>query len=384
MSLKCTYNIPTLPLVFEIETKEILKQLSKSRSALAELKGFARVIPNEVILISTLTLQEAKDSSAVENIVTTHDELYKADLNAKDYIVSASTKEVLNYREAIQIGFSLVRGKGLLTNSVLKQIQERLEGNRAGFRTTSGTTLKDSQGNVVYTPPQDSDTINNLMTNLERFINDEGMADLDPLIKIAIIHHQFERIHPFYDGNGRTGRIMVILYLVANGLLDLPILYLSRYITHNKGDYYRLLQAIRDKEENIEEWHNWILFILKGIEETSLNTIKMIRAIDGLMREYKGVLRPLFGKQYKHELLNNLFFHPYTKIEFIQRDMQVARNTASKYLDMIVKTGLVEKVKVGKSNYYFNTKLIDLFLNYNSAETNNTESIESISKTEQQ
>ena len=384
MSLKCTYNIPTLPLVFEIETKEILKQLSKSRSALAELKGFARVIPNEAILISTLTLQEAKDSSAVENIVTTHDELYKADLNAKDYIVSASTKEVLNYREAIQIGFSLVRAKGLLTNSVLKQIQERLEGNRAGFRTTSGTTLKDSQGNVVYTPPQDSDTINNLMTNLERFINDEGMADLDPLIKIAIIHHQFESIHPFYDGNGRTGRIMVILYLVANGLLDLPILYLSRYITHNKGDYYRLLQAIRDKEENIEEWHNWILFILKGIEETSLNTIKMIRAIDGLMREYKGVLRPLFGKQYKHELLNNLFFHPYTKIEFIQRDIQVARNTASKYLDMIVKTGLVEKVKVGKSNYYFNTKLIDLFLNYNSAETNNTESIESISKTEQQ
>lgn len=384
MSLKCTYNIPTLPLVFEIETKEILKQLSKSRSALAELKGFARVIPNEAILISTLTLQEAKDSSAVENIVTTHDELYKADLNAKDYIVSASTKEVLNYREAIQIGFSLVRAKGLLTNSVLKQIQERLEGNRAGFRTTSGTTLKDSQGNVVYTPPQDSDTINNLMTNLERFINDEEMADLDPLIKIAIIHHQFESIHPFYDGNGRTGRIMVILYLVANGLLDLPILYLSRYITHNKGDYYRLLQAIRDKEENIEEWHNWILFILKGIEETSLNTIKMIRAIDGLMREYKGVLRPLFGKQYKHELLNNLFFHPYTKIEFIQRDMQVARNTASKYLDMIVKTGLVEKVKVGKSNYYFNTKLIDLFLNYNSAETNNTESIESISKTKQQ
>ena len=383
MSLKCTYNIPILPLPFEVETKEILKQLSKSRSALAELKGFARVIPNEAILISTLTLQEAKDSSAVENIVTTHDELYKADLNAKDYIVSASTKEVLNYREAIQIGFSMVRAKGLLTNSVLKQIQERLEGNRAGFRTTSGTTLKDSQGNVVYIPPQDGDTINNLMTNLERFINDEGMADLDPLIKTAIIHHQFESIHPFYDGNGRTGRIMVILYLVANGLLDLPILYLSRYITHNKGDYYRLLQAIRDKEENIEEWHNWILFILKGIEETSLNTIKMIRAIDGLMREYKGVLRPLFGKQYKHELLNNLFFHPYTKIEFIQRDMQVARNTASKYLDMIVKTGLVEKVKVGKSNYYFNTKLIDLFLNYNSAETNNTDTIESISKTEQ-
>lgn len=382
MSLKCTYNIPTLPLAFDVETKEILKQLSKSRGALAELKGFARVIPNEVILISTLTLQEAKDSSAVENIVTTHDELYKADLNAKDYIVSASTKEVLNYREAIQAGFNLVKEKGLLTNSVLKQIQERLEGNKAGFRTTSGTSLKDGQGNIIYVPPQDADTINNLMANLERFINDEEMADLDPLIKTAIIHHQFESIHPFYDGNGRTGRILIILYLVANGLLDLPILYLSRYITHNKGEYYRLLQAIRDNEDNVEDWRKWILFILKGIEETSLNTIKMIKAIDGLMREYKSVLRPKFGKQYKHELLNNLFFHPYTKIEFIQRDMQVARNTASKYLDMIVETGLVEKMRVGKTNYYFNTKLIDLFLNHNSTGTNNVESIESVSDTE--
>ena len=382
MSLKCTYNIPTLPLAFDVETKEILKQLSKSRSALAELKGFARVIPNEAILISSLTLQEAKDSSAVENIVTTHDELYKADLNAKDYIVSASTKEVLNYREAIQVGFSLVKGKGLLTNSVLKQIQERLEGNGAGFRTTPGTTLKDSQGNVIYIPPQEADAINNLMANLEQFINDEEMSDLDPLIKTAIVHHQFESIHPFYDGNGRTGRILIILYLVANGLLDLPILYLSRYITHNKGEYYRLLQAIRDKTDNDEEWRNWVLFILKGIEETSLNTIEMIKAIDVLMREYKKVLRPKFGKQYKHELLNNLFFHPYTKIEYIQRDMQVARNTASKYLDMIVETGLVEKMRVGKTNYYFNTKLINLFLNHNSTKTDAIESIESISDTE--
>ena len=364
------YNIPSLPLAIDVETKEILKQLSKSRSALAELKGFARVIPNEAILISTLTLQEAKDSSAVENIVTTHDELYKADLNAKDYVVSASTKEVLNYREAIQTGFRLVREKGLLTNSVLKQVQGTLEGNNAGFRTTSGTTLKDNRGNIVYMPPQDADTINNLMVNLERFINDAEMADLDPLIKTAIIHHQFESIHPFYDGNGRTGRILIILYLVANGLLDLPILYLSRYITHNKSEYYRLLQAVRENENNAEDWRNWIVFILKGIEETSLNTIKMIKSIDTLMREYKNVLRPIFGKQYKHELLNNLFFHPYTKIEFIQRDMQVARNTASKYLDMIVDTGLVEKVKVGKSNYYFNTKLINLFLNHNQAIAN--------------
>ncbi len=379
MSLKCTYNIPSLPLAFDVETKEILKQLSKSRSALAELKGFARVIPNEAILISTLTLQEAKDSSAVENIVTTHDELYKADLNVKDYFTTSSAKEVLNYREAIQVGFRLVKEKGLLTNSVLKQIQELLEGNKAGFRTTSGTTLKDSQGNIIYIPPQEADVINDLMANLELFINDDRVSELDPLIKTAIIHHQFESIHPFYDGNGRTGRILIILYLVANNLLDLPILYLSRYITHNKGEYYRLLQAIRENEDNIQNWHQWIMFILKGIEETSRDTIRLIGAIDGLMREYKNVLRPLFGKQYKHELLNNLFFHPYTKIEFIQRDMQVVRNTASKYLDAIVETGLVEKVKVGKTNYYFNTKLIDLFLNHNAIQENKVESIESVS-----
>ncbi len=379
MSLKCKYNIPTLPFSFDVETKEILKQLSKSRGALAELKGFARVIPNEEILISTLTLQEAKDSSAVENIVTTHDELYKADLNAKDYIVSASTKEVLNYRKAIQVGFRLVREKGLLTNSVIKQIQELLEGNRAGFRVNAGTTLKDSQNNIIYIPPQDEIEIKDLMSNLELFINDETISDLDPLIKTAIIHHQFESIHPFYDGNGRTGRIVIILYLVANKLLDLPILYLSRYITHNKGEYYSLLQAIRDnKDDNTQNWRNWIMFILKGIEETAQDTIRMIKEIDILMREYKNILKPLFGKLYKHELLNNLFFHPYTKIEFIERDMQVTRNTASKYLNKIVETGLVEKVKVGKTNYYFNTKLIELFLNHNSTEATKVESIESV------
>ena len=379
MSLKCTYNIPTLPLTFDVETKEILKQLSKSRSALAELKGFARIIPNEAILISTLTLQEAKDSSAVENIVTTHDELYKADLNVKDYIVSASTKEVLNYREAIQKGFHLVRDKGILTNGIIKQVQEQLEGNKAGFRVNPGTSLKDVNKNIIYVPPQDATIIKDLMSNLELFINDDTISDLDPLIKTAIIHHQFESIHPFYDGNGRTGRIIIILYLVANKLLDLPILYLSRYITRNKGEYYSLLQAIRDKKgDNSENWRNWIMFILKGIEDTALNTIRMIKEIDILMREYKNVLRPLFGKLYKHELLNNLFFHPYTKIEFIERDMQVTRNTASKYLNMIVNTGLVEKVKVGKTNYYFNTKLIDLFLNHNATEKANVESIESV------
>ena len=179
---------------------------------------------------------------------------------------------------------------------------------------------------------------------------------------MAIIHHQFESIHPFYDGNGRTGRIVNVLYLVTSGLLDLPILYLSRYIAHHKGDYYRLIQAVRDKEDNnAKEWEEWILFILKGVEETAEETIRLIKAMSEMMIRYKNILRPLFGKTYKHELINNLFFHPYTKVEFIERDMQVQRKAAAKYLSKIVEAGLLEKVRVGKSNFYINTELMHLF-----------------------
>ena len=357
------YSIPTLPLPYDLETKEVLKQLTRSHRKLAELKGLALTIPNERILISTLTLQEAKDSSEVENIVTTQDDLYKAELDVKQSIINASTKEVLAYREAIEKGFQQVREKRLLTNNIIKKIQAELEHNRAGFRTTPGTKLESSDGKIVYIPPQDGVQIVEYMQNLEIFINDEAMSELDPLIKMAIIHHQFESIHPFYDGNGRTGRIVNVLYLITTGLLDLPILYLSRYITHNKGEYYRLIQAIRDKDtDNANEWIEWILFILKGIEETATETISLVKGISDLMNHYKYILRPLFDKQYKHELLNNLFFHPYTKIEFMVRDMRVERRTASRYLNMIVNAGLLHKEKIGKVNYYINTGLINLFL----------------------
>ena len=362
MSNSTTYNIPTLPLDIDLESKDVLKQLSKANRQLAELKGIAHAIPNEQILISSLTLQEARDSSEVENIVTTQDDLYRAGLNLKDSILNASTKEVLNYREAIQTGFRLVRDNHLLTNNIIKQIQQTLENNRAGFRTVPGTVLKDNKGNVVYTPPQDPKEVNRYMDNLEQFINNPELSDLDPLIKMAIIHHQMESIHPFYDGNGRTGRIVLILYLVITDLLDLPILYLSRYITRNKGEYYRLIQAIRDTEDNQELWQEWILFMLKGVEETACETIRLVKGISQLMARYKATLRPLFDKQYKHEILNNLFFHPYTKIEFLERDLNVSRQTASKYLQMIVDAGLLEKVKIVNSNYYINTALIDLFM----------------------
>ena len=212
-------------------------------------------------------------------------------------------------------------------------------------------------------PPQNIDDINVMMSGLEKYINVEEIYDYDPLVKMAIIHHQFESIHPFGDGNGRTGRILNILYLVQAGMLDIPILYLSRFITHNKSDYYRLLQAIREKNtDNAKEWEEWILFMLKGIEETSQYTIELINGISTLMQNYKNIIRPQFGKKYKHELLNNLFFHPYTKVDYFMRDMMVARNTATKYLDDIVEMGLLEKVKRGKENYYINTGLVDLFV----------------------
>lgn len=358
------YDIPHLPLKYDLETKAVLKQLNLANKKLAELKGVALTIPNESILISTLTLQEAKESSSVENIVTTQDDLFKEDLNIQNEISNAAAKEVLNYRRAMQTGFELVKKNQLLTCNMIQSIQAELESNRAGFRTVPGTQLKNNLGEIIYTPPQEYDEIVRMMSNLEQFINDADVSELDPLIKLAIVHHQFESIHPFYDGNGRTGRIINILMLVIYDLLDIPILYLSRYITRNKGQYYKLIQAIRDKEgDNSKEWEEWVLFVLKGIEETAGDTITLIKSISALMQEFKSRLRMLFGNKYKHDLLNNLFRHPYTKIEFVEKDMMVTRKTASKYLDMIVGEGLLTKMKIGKDNYYINDSLVNLFIN---------------------
>ncbi len=359
------YEIPVLPLSVDLESKAVLRQLNMANKKLAELKGVAQTIPNENILINTLTLQEAKDSSAVENIVTTHDELYKAGLDIKEYTSSASTKEVLNYSQALKCGFELVRKNKLLTNANIKEIQQTLENNSAGFRTVPGTTLKNQFGETVYAPPQEKPLIEQYMQNLEIFINDDSISDLDPLIKMAIVHHQFESIHPFYDGNGRTGRIINILYLVIKGLLDLPILYLSRYIIGNKARYYQAIQAVRDHGE----WEPWVLFMLKGVESTADETIMLVKEISRLMMEYKHKMRPLLGRVYRHELLNNLFNHPYTKIEFIQADLNVNRNTATKYLNILTEAKLIEKVKQGRTNYYFNMPLIRLFIGVSPANT---------------
>lgn len=351
------YIIKMLPPAKDLESKAVLKKLAFAHRYLAELKGKSATIPNENILINTLALQEAKDSSAIENIITTHDELYKSQL-FENLFTNASAKEVNRYADALKHGFNLVRKQKLITQNLILTVQKILEQNDAGYRKVPGTALvNETTGQTVYTPPQDYDTIVKLMNNLVAFINDEKMSSLDPLIKMALLHFQFETIHPFYDGNGRTGRILNILYLVQQDLLNLPILYLSRFIIQNKSDYYKLLQEVRDKEN----WEEWILYMLDGVVQTSKATIEVISVIRNLMQEYKHKIRNELPKIYSQDLLNNIFKHPYTKIEFLMSDIGVQRKTAAKYLDTLSECGLMKKQKIGRTNFYINEPLFELF-----------------------
>lgn len=349
-------SLQPLPIKHDLETKAVLKKLVLAHRSLAELKGIITSIPNQSILLETLTLREARESSAIENIISTFDEVYRSNLFSNIF-ASPAAKEVHQYAAALKKGFELVKQHQLLTNNHILQIQEVVEQNRAGFRKLPGTKLlNDKTGEVVYIPPQDFESISSLMNNLETFINDDTMLNVDPLIKTAIIHHQFESIHPFYDGNGRTGRIINILYLVQKGLLHLPVLYLSKYIIQHKNDYYRLLQEVRDKGN----WEEWILFMLEGIEKTAAASVILITSMKELMQQYKQQIRSNHSKLYSQDLLNNLFKYPYTKIEFLQADLQISRSTAIRYLDTLVKAGLLTKHKVGRDNFFLNEKLFAL------------------------
>ena len=333
------------------DTPAILKRLASASRQLAELKGIAAAIPNQGILINTLGLQEAKDSSEIENIVTTHDELFKDDVLPEAF-ANPAAKEVLRYRQALRVGFEQVRASGLITANHIVEIQSELERTNAGFRKLPGTALKDGAGRTVYTPPQDPAEIVALMRGLERFINEADLFEVDPLIKMALIHHRFESIHPFYDGNGRTGRILNVLYLVKEGLLDIPVLSLSSHIVRTKADYYRLLQTVREDDT----WEAWVLYLLDAVEQTAGQTIQTIQAIKAALADYKHRIRAGY-KFYSQDLINNLFTHPYTKIDFVQRDLQVSRLTATKYLEALVAGGFLQKQKLGRGNYYINQAL---------------------------
>ena len=337
-----------------LKTNKILEQLTLSSRALAELKGYSNTIPNMHILINAVTINEAKDSSAIENIVTTHDDIYKV-LTESGY-KEENAKEVVDYRNAIWLGYEQIKKDGYINTNTIIKIQGTIEHNNAGIRKLPGTELKNSiTGETIYTPPQSEQEIRTYLKNLEDFINNNEDG-IDPLIKVCLIHYQFESIHPFYDGNGRTGRILNILYLVLNKLIDSPILYLSKYINKTKQEYYKLFNEVR----NNNNFEGWILYILKGIEITSKETITLIEKIQNEMKNYKEEFRSKLPKIYSKELLESLFYEVYTKIAYIEKACNVTRITATSYLNQLEEIGLLESEKVGRERLYKNTRLIKL------------------------
>lgn len=350
------YNqLEPMPPNVELETREVLNKAIRANIELARLNGYCSLLPNDSILLSSIVLKEARASSRIENIITTQDALYQA-LVSKYRVPDQPTKEVLNYRSALYVGFKSVEKTGFMTTNTIIAIQEELENNSAGIRKLSGTSLvNETTGEIIYTPPDNQNTINSLLKNLEMYINtNEGP---DTLIKMAVIHYQFESIHPFYDGNGRTGRIINVIFLVLNKLLDSPVLYLSAYINRNRLEYYQLLQAVRTENA----WEQWILFILKAVEETSIETLNLIKSIVSLLDQTVELARAkLPTTSYSKELIELLFIHPYTKIEYLVENGIGERRTASKYLKQLEEIGILQSYKAGKEIIYINTRLYEL------------------------
>lgn len=335
-----------------LATPAVMQKVAEAEAKLGELRGTVQIIPNERILFNTLALQEAKSSSAIEQIVTTDDELYRSQLDTK---VNGVTKEVNAHRDALLWGFEEVHNdQMMIRRKTLEALQTRLIGNDAGIRTQEGTVLKNGTGAVVYTPPPPDD-IPVLLDNLMQFINEDDFSPLNPLIKMAIIHHQFERIHPFYDGNGRTGRMLNLLYLRRCGKLNQPMLYLSRYIIATKSDYYRLLQTVRDDQV----WEEWILYILEGILQISGQTVDLIHQIKTLLNAFKTAIRESYPRLYSHDLINAIFKQPYTKIEFVQQELNCSYLTARSKLEKLHQLKLLEKMRYGRESYYLNIRLIE-------------------------
>ena len=347
------YNaLPILPPRHEIDSKNVLKACITARAALAELKQAAELIPNQTMLINTLPLLEAKDSSEIENIVTTTDQLFRHVHG--DGAPDHATKEALRYRSALQRGFVSLSHRPLCTATAV-EICRILKGAEMDIRRTPGTQLaNDRTGEVIYTPPEGEARLRDLLANWERFLHNE--TDLDPLIRMAVGHYQFEAIHPFSDGNGRTGRVINILYLIQEELLSLPILYLSRHIIANKADYYRLLLEVTQKEA----WEPWILFMLQAVEVTSRWTTAKIAAIRGLAEHTTEYLRARLPKIYSRELVDVLFEQPYCRISNLVDKGIAQRQAASRYLKELVELGVLREMQFGKEKLFIHLKLMQL------------------------
>lgn len=345
------YNdLPDLPPVAALESIAVLKQAILSARALENLRGTAARLPNPRVLVSGIVLQEARLSSEVENIVTTNDELFRA-AAAADGLTDPSTKEVLRYREALWYGFEQV-GKRPLTTNLFIELVGIIRQIALGVRDTPGTVLRNSLGEVIYTPPEGEDLLRAKLSNLEQFLYAED--GLDPLIKLAVMHYQFEAVHPFTDGNGRTGRILNILYLVECGLLDLPVLYLSHYILRHKAEYYSGLRAVTEGCK----WEEWILFVLRGIEETARKTCSLIAELLDQMRSASTLFRLQYPNAYKKELLEIVFSNPYCRIRFLEQQLDVSRPTASGYLQKLAEVGVLREARIGRDVYYINDMML--------------------------
>ena len=352
------WKISKFPPQQDLETRKVLKKSVQANKYLAELKGLAQSIPNQSILINTLSLQEAKDSSEIENIITTYEDIFKANKQVKS--LPPATKEVYHYADALLIGFESVVKSGFISLNHIRNIHSVLTDSEAGFRKQIGTELRNAQtGETVYIPPQNPDNIMVLLSQLETYINSHNDSAVDPLVSLAIIHHQFESIHPFSDGNGRTGRIINILYMILKDLIEIPILYLSRFITSTKSDYYRLLQHVRDSGE----WEDWILYILDGVEITAKHTINVIHALKKMMQNTKNAMRENLPKIYSQDLLNIIYRHPYTKTLNVINELQVSRPTATRYLELLAAHNILNRQKIGRDVFYINTALANLFVN---------------------
>ena len=337
----------------DLETKEIMREAAKANRKLAELKGYSEVVPNKNILINAIALNEAKESSEIENIITTHDELFAA-LSKSEYLQGAA-KEVINYKEALWKGIELIKENGFLSTNMFIEIQAIIEGNRAGVRTQGGTKLiNETTGEIVYTPPSTEKEIRDLLGNLEKYIHNKD--EIDPLIKFAVIHYQFESIHPFYDGNGRTGRIINELYLVLIGLLDSPILYLSKYILSTKEAYYRLLNDVH----NEGKWEDWIIYILKGVQITSEESLRILKEVNALIEETSSETKIRHPKIYSKELVDILFSEFYTRISKVEQELNVTRKTAANYLNELTESGILTVEIRGKDKLFVNSKLVQI------------------------
>jgi Fic family protein len=351
------YNdLPLLPPNEDIETKNILRKAISAGRALAQLNGTLLNLPNPSLFLDTIYLQEAKASSEVENIITTNDELYKS-LVADRKVENQATKEVLSYKEALWLGLEQLKTKPYITTNLCIKIVQCIKQNSGSIRNTPGTTLSNTQGEVIYTPPSGETIIRDKLGNLEKFINEDEA--IDPLIKMAILHYQFEAIHPFSDGNGRTGRILLLLYLKLSGLLDTPAIYLSEYIIKNKVEYYRCLRAVTEKKE----WEDYILYMLDMIEETSNKGLKRLIKITTAMEETAAEIKKKLPKVYSKDLIEILFRLPYTKRQYLLDENIGNLKTVGNYLIALEENGFLKSEKVGKEKLYLNPKLLEILEN---------------------